>query len=60
VTLGLFVLVINALMLLLTSLIAGWLDLGFRVGGFGAALLGALVIWVVGFVLGRVLAVREV
>ena len=54
-TLGLFVFVINALMLLLTSRIAQALDLGFRVEGFGSALLGALVISVVGFVLGRLL-----
>jgi putative membrane protein len=53
VTLGLFMFVVNALMLMLTSRIAGALDLGFRVDGFGAALLGALVISVVGFVLGR-------
>lgn len=54
-TLGLFVFVINALMLLLTGRIAQALDLGFRVEGFGSALLGALVISVVGFVLGRLL-----
>ena len=54
-TLGLFVFVINALMLLLTSGIAQALDLGFRVQGFGSALLGALVISVVSFVLGRLL-----
>ena len=53
VTLGLFMFVINALMLMLTSRIARALDLGFRVEGFGAALLGALVISVVSFVLSR-------
>jgi putative membrane protein len=53
VTLGLFVFVVNALMLLLTSRIAQALDLGFRVDGFGAALLGALVISLVRFVLSR-------
>ena len=53
-TLGLFMFVINALMLMLTSRIAEALGLGFRVDGFGAALLGALVISVVSFVLGRV------
>ena len=53
VTLGLFIFVINALMLLLTSRIARALDLGFRVEGFGAALLGALVVSVVSFVLSR-------
>jgi len=39
---------------MLTSRIAHALHLGFRVEGFGAALLGALVISVVSFVLTRV------
>ncbi len=56
VTLGLFMFVVNALMLLLTSRIAQALNLGFRVEGFGAALLGALVISVVSFILSRMLA----
>ena len=51
-TLGLFTFVINALMLELTGAIVQ----GFRVDGFGSALLGALVIAVVVFVLGRVLS----
>jgi putative membrane protein len=51
VSLGLFVFVINALMLLLTSRIAEAMNLGFRVDGFGTALLGALVISVVRFAL---------
>lgn len=53
-TLGLFVFVINALMLALTSWIAGQLHLGFTVDGFGAALFGAIVIGVVSFVLSLV------
>jgi putative membrane protein len=56
ITLGLFVFVVNALMLMLTGRLARALDLGFRVDGFGAALLGALVIAVVSFILGRVFA----
>jgi len=56
VTLGLFMFVVNALMLMLTSRIAQALHLGFRVEGFGAALLGALVISVVSFILSRLLA----
>ena len=56
VTLGLFMFVVNALMLMLTSRIAHWLHLGFRVEGFGAALLGALVISVVSFILTRMFA----
>jgi uncharacterized membrane protein YvlD (DUF360 family) len=43
-------------MLMLTSRIARVFDLGFRVDGFGAALFGALVIAVVGFVFNRLLA----
>lgn len=46
-TLGLALLVINALMLLLTSGIAGALDLGFHVDGFWTALLGSIVITLV-------------
>jgi putative membrane protein len=53
VTLGLFMFVVNALMLMLTSRIAQAMNLGFRVEGFGAALLGALVISVVSFILTR-------
>lgn len=50
-TIGLFLWVINALMLMLTSWIAGNFDLGFHVEGFWAAMLGALVITLVtGFI----------
>jgi putative membrane protein len=56
VTLGLFIFVVNALMLMLTGRLARAFDLAFRVDGFGAALLGALVIAVVNFVLGRLFA----
>jgi putative membrane protein len=51
VTLGLFLLVINALMLLLTSAISDQLALGFQVADFWSALLGAVVIAIVGFLL---------
>jgi putative membrane protein len=50
-TLGLFLIVINALMLLLTDAISDELSLGLTVGDFLAALLGAIVIALVGFVL---------
>jgi len=43
-TLGLITFVINALMLMLTGWIAQAADLAFTVEGFGAALLGALVV----------------
>jgi putative membrane protein len=55
ITLGLFTLVINALMLMLSSWIAGQLDVGFQVENFGAAFLGALLISVVSFVLSIIL-----
>ncbi len=44
ITLGLVLFVINAFMLLLTSWIAGGLDLGFHVDGFWTALWGSIVI----------------
>jgi putative membrane protein len=50
-TLGLFLLILNALMLLLTGAISNELDLGLVVGDFLAALLGAIVISLVGMVL---------
>ena len=46
-TLGLFTLVINALMLLLASRIAQAFDIGFNVAGFWPAFLGALIVSVV-------------
>jgi len=50
VTLGLFVLVVNGLMLLILS----WLPLGFRVSDIFAAIIGALIVGVVSFCLNRV------
>ncbi|MGI8646045.1 MAG: phage holin family protein [Nocardioides sp.] len=50
-TIGLFLLVINALMLLLTGWIAGKADIGFHVDGFWTALLGSIVVTLVtGFI----------
>jgi putative membrane protein len=54
-TLGLITFVINALMLLLTSWLARQLGLEFHVDGFLTALLGALLISFVSFVLHLVL-----
>ena len=51
ITLGLFTFVLNAFMLWLTSALAGALQLGFHVDGFGAAFLGALVVSLVSFAL---------
>ncbi|MDT0451889.1 phage holin family protein [Streptomyces hesseae] len=46
-TLGLITLVINALMLLLTSWLADKLDLAFHVDGFWSALVGGVIISIV-------------
>ncbi len=56
-TLGLFTLVINAVMLLLTSGIADYFKISFHVNDFWAAFVGALVVSIVSFVLN--LVVRE-
>jgi putative membrane protein len=55
-TLGLFLLVINALMLWLTSWLSTALGLGFHVDGLGAAFLGSIVVSLVAWVLSMVLA----
>jgi len=54
-TLGLFLVVINALMLLLTGAISNELALGLAVADFFAALLGAIVISIVGTLLSMVI-----
>ena len=53
-TVGLFLLVINALMLLLTDAISDELQLGLTVGDFLAALLGSIVVSIVGMLLSAV------
>ncbi|MBP3078621.1 membrane protein, partial [Streptomyces sp. 604F] len=50
-TLGLITLVVNALMLMLTSWLAGQFDLSFHVDGFWTAVLGGLIISVVSWAL---------
>ena len=50
-TLGLITLVVNALMLLLTSWLADKLDLSFHVEGFWTAVLGGLIISIVSWAL---------
>jgi len=54
-TLGLITLVINALMLLLTSWLAGRLHLDFHVSGLWTAIVGALIVSVVSWALHVVL-----
>jgi putative membrane protein len=50
-TLGLFLIVINALLLMLTSWFAGVVGLGWHVDGFWTALFGSIVISIVSFIL---------
>ena len=50
-TLGLFLFVINALMLLMTGWVSGLLTLGFYVDGFWDAFLGGLIVTVVSLLL---------
>jgi len=50
-TLGIFALVINGLMLMLTSALSSALGLGFHVAGFWAAFWGALVVSLVSTIL---------
>lgn len=54
-TLGLFLLVINAAMLGLTAWIMGHSRIGFHVDGFWPAVLGGLIFAIVGMVVGKVL-----
>lgn len=53
-TLGLFFLVVNALMLLLTSWLSGLVGIGLEVDGFGTAVLGALLISVITLIISLV------
>jgi len=50
-TLGIFLLIINAFMILLVGAVSVQLQLGFTVADFGPALLGAIVVAVVRFIL---------
>ncbi|HZD06192.1 MAG TPA: phage holin family protein [Longimicrobiales bacterium] len=50
-TLGLFVFVLNGIMLLITAALAGALGIGFTVAGIVPAILGALVVGVVSAIL---------
>jgi putative membrane protein len=59
-TMGIFLLVINAAMLLLTSAISEQLSLGFSVADFGSAFLGAIVVAIVGWLLSIVVGVGRI
>ena len=55
VTLGLFVIIVNALMFWLTAVIAP----GFKVDGFGPALLGAIIMMLVSYIVSHVFFARR-
>jgi putative membrane protein len=58
-TLGLFTLVINALMLMVTGWLSESWNLGFTVSGFWAAFFGGLVVGLVSLILSMVIAPKE-
>ena len=58
-TLGLFMFVINALMLMMTGWVSGLFNLGFYVGGFWDAFVGALIISLVSLVLSLATGARR-
>ncbi len=59
ITLGLFTLVINALMLLLTGWLSESWNLGFSVSGFWSAFFGGLVVGLVSVILSLALSPKE-
>ncbi len=58
-TLGLFALVINGVLLLITSALAGSMGIGFHVSGFWAAFFGSIVISLVSGILMKLAPDRE-
>ncbi len=58
-TMGLFLFVINALMLMLTAWLAGSLGFGFEVDGFWWAVLGSIIISIATSLISSLLEVRD-
>jgi putative membrane protein len=58
-TLGLFLIVINALMLLLTSWLSDQFNLGWSVHGFWTAVLGSIIVSIISFVLNAFLPEKD-
>lgn len=54
-TLGLFFIVVNAAMLLLTSWVTKWFDYGLHIDNFGAAVVGSLVISLIAMIVNAIL-----
>jgi putative membrane protein len=55
VTLGLFIIIVNALMFWLVT----WITPNFKIDGFGPALIGAIIMMVVSFIVSQVFAAEE-
>ena len=58
-TLGLFLLVVNALVLMLTGWIADLIDVGFNVDGFWPAVGGAIIISITTWILDAIVGVED-
>lgn len=58
-TLGLFFLVVNALMLLLTSVVTDWFNYGLHIDSFGSAVLGSIVISIIATIVSAILPRRD-
>jgi putative membrane protein len=58
-TLGLFLIVINACIMLLTSWVADKIDLGWHVDGFWTAVFGAIIVSIVSFLLSAFVPDRD-
>ena len=58
-TLGFLLLVINALMLMLTAWLADIVDIGFHVDGFWNALVGSIIVTIVGWGVRTALPIRD-
>jgi putative membrane protein len=54
-TLGLFILIINALMLLITQSLAQTIGIAFTVDGFGSAVIGAIIVSIVSIIANTVI-----
>ena len=61
VTLGLFLILLNAIMLGLTSWIASWFDsISFHVDDIGSAILGAIIVSLVSMILGHFIKPEQI
>jgi putative membrane protein len=59
-TLGIFTLVVNALMLIITAKLSGPFHLGFQIHGFWAAFWGALIVSIVSMLLSWITGVKRI